>query len=945
MGDGHSFIDKRDTMSYTFTQAPTDPYAGYEVSLEATDKDQCSNFYNINVNPSRPVAGFSIDSNFTCTSVLYAYTPTDIGIAPFTYAWDLGDGSTSKARTPVHSYSHNGYYRVKLQMTDAIGCIDTTSTIVHSYFIKSKANFTSDTSVGNCPPFPVHFTDKSTFAFVSNKFFDWDFGDGSPHSSIESPNKVYYLPGNYTVSLKITDSLGCTDSIIKTNIIAIKGPVGTFTISPLQGCTPLIVHFAAFSKNASRFLWDPGAGSTVPGDTLTYIYSTPGTYIPALILSDSFGCTYGLPTTDTITVNPLPIPDFTYDSVCSGLPTYFYDVTNPVKGFAANWEWNFGDSGTSTRQNPFHIYKRNGYYNVNLTAITNLGCTATMHRQIKIGGVTADFIAPDTSCVGTVIHFTDASTGDTTIKSWTWLFGDGNTSTLQNPSHAYLKKGKYTLSLFLENVKDCVDTLIKPQYLVVGDTIPPPPPDLYRVTVLSDTSVEVDFSKFQDVDYFDYILYMNDINGNLVPIRKIRRINDTIIVINKLNTLKNVYCFAVQSGNVCGHFSHLSPSHCTINITAKPGIDQALLSWTPYIGWNVLKYKIYRKSYNSQAYILLDSVQGNSLNYADTSVICYRTVTYKIQAIENGGFNQISWSDTSTTLPVHVPKLPAPELIHVTVPDNLNTLIEWKDKPAISVKKWVVEKSSDGLKYNILDTPFNRNILSVTDNRVDVQNNSYYYRVNLMDSCGDIGPYSAIGKSILLRTDTTPDVKPILRWTAYKAWPEGVRYYDIELKDINGNYNPIARAAPGNDTSYIDNSTDLNSLSQYCYRVIAHRNGPPSDPALNMNITSISNESCLKTKSRIYVPNAFTPNGDGLNDFLVVEGLFIKTFHIRIYDRWGTKVFESYSLDDTWDGTCKSCNGIYKDRKPVTDVYKYMIDATGTDGNQYYLDGNVTVLL
>jgi len=941
MGNGDIVQDNKDTVYYTYTSPPPDQSAGYTI-VQVVKEPGCSNYFYQPIYPTQPVPQFTIDSDITCTSTLYLFLPDDDstqGVPPFKHVWEFGDGSpVSTQDNPVHVYKKSGTYKVTLKMTDIYGCSDTVSQFVKYYKAISKANFTINSDTSSCPPFDVKFTNISTFAYGGIDSFEWNFGDGSSPVYIGSPSKVYYLPGTYTVSLKITDSLGCQDSITKKGLISIKGATGSYTISPKRGCMPLTVQFTATSKNASKFTWDPGDGSsTVFGSSIIHTYSLPQAYIPYLLISDSFGCSYPLRQNDTVIVDPLPIPDFSYLSICSGLPTYFYDSSQAVSGTLVSWDWDFGDGVTATTQNPVHNYKKNGYYGLTLTVKTSLGCSATLKRTIKIGGVTAGFKAPAVTCVGSMVQFTDTSKSDTAIKSRLWLFGDGDSSTLTNPTHTYLKKGLYTLSLFVTSYKGCSDTLVRQNALVVGDTFPPLPITLYRVTVVSDTSVKLEYSKYADVDFSKYVIFMKDLNGNFITIDSLTGVNDTVVTISHLKTLINVYCFEVQSGNICGHYSPKSGEHCTINVTAKPGIDKAVITWTPYIGWNVLNYQIFRKSYYSNSFLPIGIVPGDTLDYSDTDIVCYKPVTYEIEAFEKGGFGQTSWSDTSTTLPIHVPRLPMPQLIHATVPDNHNILVEWNDIPNLKIRRWIVEKSFDGLKYNILDSPFTRNILSVTDSKTDVGNNSYYYRLGLMDSCGDVSPYGNIAKTILLRVDTTPNVRPLLYWTGYKSWPEGVQYYEIDIKDANGNFNMLARTSSGSDTTYIDNITDLNSLPDYCYRVIAHRNGPATNPDENLAITSISNDGCVHVSSRVFVPNAFTPNGDGLNDSLVIKGLFINQFHIRIYDRWGTKVFESNSLKDSWDGT-------FKGGKPVTDVYKYLINVKGTDGNLYYFKGTITVL-
>jgi gliding motility-associated-like protein len=938
MGNGDIMNVTAGIMSYTYTSPPPNQYGGFSITERVTDVSGCTSEVSKLVYPSKVAAVFNIDSNVTCKNVIYSFSPADIGLGPFKYAWNLGNGATSNTRSPVIVYP-NGSYRISLKITDDNGCTDTASKKIAVKKYKSHADFSIDSTVGACPPFHAIFHDHSRFAFGGHKGYEWDFGDGSYHSTNSDPEKVYYNAGKFTVKLKITDSIGCMDSIVKVGLIVVKGAIGDYNFDKRRGCTPLSVHFTAKSKNASKFAWDLGDGSLGLGDTLTHVYNDTRHYVPLLILSDSAGCTYTLPPKDTIIVDKLPTPDFTFDSICSGLPTYFIDKSDPGSGVDAKWAWDFGDGGKATGSNPSHIFRKNGFYTVTFTVTNSFGCAKTTSKKIKIGGITAAFSSSRTGCVGTPVVFADKSVSDTLIRSWTWLFGDGSSSTLQNPTHTFFKKGRYPVSLFVANERGCVDTVIKGGYLVIGDTVPPPPPTLYRVTVVDDNTVEIDFSKYKDVDFDHYFIYMADKSGNYIIIDRIDDINDTVHTIQNLNTLHNAYCFKVQVYNACGFYSTLSPQHCTMDVTAKPGIDQAFVSWTPYTGWNKIKiYQIYRKNfYNSAQYLLIDSVTGDITSYTDTNVICFRPATYHILAIEDSGYRQVSWSDTSTTLPIHENHVPAPDMIHATVPDNKRVQIEWKDFPKLKVKKWMVEKSTDGMTYQQLDTPYNRNVLSVFDKHVDVHKTSYYYRLKMMDSCGDIGPYSYIGKTIVAHADTTPEAKPFVHWSPYKDWPEGVKYYDIEIKDQYGNYRFLAQTPTGNDTDYIDNITDLNSLPDYCYRVVAHRNGPAANPDQNVSVTSMSNEACMRVVSRVFVPNAFTPNGDGTNDSFRVKGLYIRDYHIKIYDRWGTRIFESSSLNDNWDGT-------YKHGKPLMDSYKYIIYVRGVDNKTYFLDGWVTIL-
>tara|TARA_B100001057_G_C22674969_1_gene881432 strand:+ start:133 stop:609 length:477 start_codon:yes stop_codon:yes gene_type:complete len=101
------------------------------------------------------------------------------------------------------------------------------------------------------------------------------------------------------------------------------------------------------------------------------------------------------------------------------------------------------------------------------------------------------------------------------------------------------------------------------------------------------------------------------------------------------------------------------------------------------------------------------------------------------------------------------------------------------------------------------------------------------------------------------------------------------------------------------------------------YRVVAVRNQ-------NEQITSTSNIVIVEKPYAIYAPNAFSPDGDGLNDVFNVTGQGIIDFEMEIFNRWGQMVFKSYTLEDKWDGTFRG-----KDLPTGTYVYKIKIISYG----------------
>jgi gliding motility-associated-like protein len=114
------------------------------------------------------------------------------------------------------------------------------------------------------------------------------------------------------------------------------------------------------------------------------------------------------------------------------------------------------------------------------------------------------------------------------------------------------------------------------------------------------------------------------------------------------------------------------------------------------------------------------------------------------------------------------------------------------------------------------------------------------------------------------------------------------------------------------------------------YRVTAYKNG-------NSQITSVSNIAEVVPTMSLYVPDAFTPNGDGINDTFGISGEAVKTFDMRIYDRWGELLFESENASTQWDGN-------YKGKKVPQGVYVYQLSAQAISGEHAARKGTVTVV-
>ena len=146
---------------------------------------------------------------------------------------------------------------------------------------------------------------------------------------------------------------------------------------------------------------------------------------------------------------PVPVAAFT-GTPTSGVVPLTVSFADQSTGVISSWSWTFGDGDTSTEQNPNHTYANSGTFTVSLT-VTGPGGSNTLTRPNYITAVpvepppVADFVgSPTSGSAPLLVNFTDQSTGS--VTSWDWDFGDGNTSTAQNPSNTY-QEGTYTVTL------------------------------------------------------------------------------------------------------------------------------------------------------------------------------------------------------------------------------------------------------------------------------------------------------------------------------------------------------------------------------------------------------------------------------------------------------------------------------------------------------------------
>jgi PKD repeat protein len=206
-----------------------------------------------------------------------------------------------------------------------------------------------------------------------------------------------------------------------------------------------------------------------PGDTanfsfrITADFSTAGRYSIMLWAALAADADRTNDTLKNIIVYSGLKPSVTFKgaNVCSYDSVYFVN-TSTVIGGKPVYHWDFGDGDTSSLKAPAHLYKKPGLYNVMLKVGTSLGCKDSVQRSVTIyTPPAADFITSTPVCISSDVVFLNKSTTPTGTLTYSWDFGDGNTSVLASPLHTYAKPKVYQVQLVVTNTSGCKDTVIK----------------------------------------------------------------------------------------------------------------------------------------------------------------------------------------------------------------------------------------------------------------------------------------------------------------------------------------------------------------------------------------------------------------------------------------------------------------------------------------------------
>jgi len=382
------------------------------------------------------------------------------------YAWDFGVPGTntdvSSSFAPTFTYPTSGEYEAMLVVNPGWPCTDTAymDIIVNN---EMTVSFTSNDSM--CI-FDNSFDFVGNASTPSGTEFTWDFGPNANQATSTSQNVndiTFSTTGFIPVTLDAEFSV-CQASFTD-SIYIFPEPIAEIILPANIECEGLSVEFGNNSQESIVYAWDFGVTGTTTDvsslDEPTFNFPSPGTYDVTLISGSTPLCADTV--VETITLNEELIVSFTSeDSLCFTNNSFNFDgtVSGPPNSV---FTWDFGSNAsiaTSTDVDVSNVqFSTTGSIPITLTG-THDNCVESVTNLIYIyQEPTIDFsIAPGIQCVPFEAQFIDESFAETGII-YSWDFGDGNTSNLQNPTNTYTQVGNYSVILTIETLAGCIATL------------------------------------------------------------------------------------------------------------------------------------------------------------------------------------------------------------------------------------------------------------------------------------------------------------------------------------------------------------------------------------------------------------------------------------------------------------------------------------------------------
>lgn len=460
-GDGDSAITKNSQHSY-------DTFGTYYVGMQVVSDSLCRDSSNTLVTvDAMPLPVMLVNDTAQCLNdQLFRFKDTStIGLGSYTRLWTLGESDTSFAAAPSKTFADHGVFDIWLKLTSDKGCFDSVRRKVEVY-PKPMPSFSIDDSTQCVNPNKFRFTSHSTIAYGS-LFLTWNYSDGNS-DSLADIFHTYATHGNYRVTLQALSAKGCIDSLSKPVEVYPK-PEGNISANDSSGCENTNVfrfkaHVTIPYTNIKDLYWNLD-GTYTSGSTDTFRhYPKDGSYQVGLVAVSEYLCR----DTSYLNIRVFPKPKSVFSvnkpNQCENDNSFVFTNNSSVPYGTLSYHWDYGNRQTDTARSPIKTFTTYDSLVVTLIAHTDADCEDTSSLPIIVypRPVPEYSLNDSTQCLnGNLLILTNTSTIPYGTFSQHWDFGDGYNSDAFDTIHTYSQNGEYQVALYLLSSEGCRDSLKK----------------------------------------------------------------------------------------------------------------------------------------------------------------------------------------------------------------------------------------------------------------------------------------------------------------------------------------------------------------------------------------------------------------------------------------------------------------------------------------------------
>ncbi|MDJ1484734.1 gliding motility-associated C-terminal domain-containing protein [Cytophagaceae bacterium YF14B1] len=435
-------------------------------------------------------------------------------------------------------------------------------------------------------------------------------------------------------------------------------------------------------------------------------------------------------------------------------------------------------------------------------------------------------------------------------------------------------------------------------------------PELVSLTTNNANSALLQFRGEMGVTY--RIEKRNESNGSYTQVAS--QISSTTGIVAQVLNDPQPATYRVVRTDACGN-NLISEDISSVIITVSATNNQNLVTWNTYSPLTTIANNTLLRD----GQVLLDNIAKVTTSYTDQAVICGDTNCYQFIVTLSSGANVLSNTQCVTAISNSVPS--AVQNFTATIADN-KVVLTWNAPAGPYIPgEYTVYKSEDGINFSPA-ARITTNRYEDVVRRLDVVN--FCYRIGYLDKCGNPSDISPNACPIQLKVTNANSGEDgyTLNWTSYSEWSEGVQGYEVEKLDGS---NVVLEQQVTSGNSLVFSLDTVNQLIRFRVR------------AIGKGRMSESNIVEIRQNARIFAPTAFTPNSDGVNDIFKIHSLFVQSWTIRIYNRWGEVVYASEDKNSGWDGKNKRS-------AIVMGTYSYQIEIIDQLGRSITKQGAVLIL-